>query len=57
MHPWTPDSQRLGRRGTITPVVLPWTCREEEIWVLCGKGHKGNIWGLLSRQLYPLSFW
>lgn len=46
-----------GGGGTVTSVVLPWTCREEESWVLCGKGHKGNIWGLLSRQLYPLSSW
>lgn len=53
--PQTP--QRLGRRGTVTPAVLPWTCREEESWVLCGKGHKGNIWGLLSRQLDPPSCW
>lgn len=43
----------------MTPVVLLWTCREEEGWVLCGepRGHKGNLWGLLSRPLCPLSSW
>lgn len=41
----------------MTPAVLLRTRREEEGWVLCGEGCKGNLWGLLSRPLCPPSSW
>lgn len=41
----------------MTPAVLLWTRGEEEDWVLCAEGHKGNLWGLLSRPLCPSSSW
>lgn len=55
----SPDPKTLGagEKGAMTPTVLLWTYREEEGWVSCGEGHKGNLQGLLSRPLCPPSSW